>query len=168
MIKKFMCCFTKNKNLLHEKEENINIKYEDTIQFIPPIDEGIVIKVYDGDTITIASKLPYENSRLYRFSVRLNGIDCPEIKGETEEEKECAQIAKNILSNLILNKKVKIKNKKTEKYGRILADIFIEINGNNLHINQFMLDENLAVIYDGKQKKSPKNWLKYYKENIKK
>ena len=55
------------------------VNYEDTIPFIPPITHGKVIKVYDGDTITIAALLPYENSKLYRFSVRINGIDCPEI-----------------------------------------------------------------------------------------
>ena len=159
MIKKFLCCFSKNKNSLLEKEENIT--WNDTIPFIPPIEKGVVIKVYDGDTITIASKLPYENSPLYRFSVRLNGIDCPEIKGKTEEENQCAQLAKNELSNLILNKMVILKNTKTEKYGRILADVFVEINERNIHVNKHMLDKKLAVVYDGKTKKSPENWLDY-------
>ena len=36
------------------------IDYKDTIPFIPPITTGKVIKVYDGDTLTLASKLPYE------------------------------------------------------------------------------------------------------------
>ena len=55
--------------------------WKDTMPFIPPISGGVVIKVYDGDTITIASKLPYKKSPLYRFSVRMNGIDAPELKG---------------------------------------------------------------------------------------
>lgn len=164
MLKKFFCCFNKKEKEFLIIENNINITWENTIPFIPPIEKGIVIKVYDGDTITIASKLPYDNSPLYRFSVRLNGIDCPEIKGKTEEEKLCAEIAKNELSNLILNKIVILKNKKTEKYGRILADVYIEINKRNIHINQYMLDQKLAVIYDGKTKKCPENWLKYYNE----
>ena len=33
------------------------VNYEDTIPFIPPITHGKVIKVYDGDTITIAALL---------------------------------------------------------------------------------------------------------------
>ena len=80
------------------------IDWKDTIEFVPPVEKGIVIKVYDGDTITIASKLPYLSSPLYRFSVRLNGIDCPEIKSKDENEKQCAQIAKKEMSDLILNK----------------------------------------------------------------
>ena len=34
--------------------------YKDTTPFIPPLTYGKVIKVYDGDTLTIASKLPYD------------------------------------------------------------------------------------------------------------
>ena len=33
------------------------VKYE---EFVPPITNGKVIKVYDGDTITIASKMPWK------------------------------------------------------------------------------------------------------------
>ena len=58
-----------------------NIDYNMTTPFIPPIIYG---KVYDGDTITITAKLPYKNSQVYHFSIRLNGIDSPEIKGQTK------------------------------------------------------------------------------------
>ena len=69
-------------NSLYDANEWLNtvdnpIEWKDCIPFVPPIAMGFVIKVYDGDTITIASKLPYPDSPLYRFSVRLNGIDCP-------------------------------------------------------------------------------------------
>ena len=134
------------------------IDWKDTIQFVPPVEKGIVIKVYDGDTITIASKLPYPTSPLYRFSVRLNGIDCPEIKGKDENEKQCAQIAKKEMSDLILNKVVTLKNVQTEKYGRILADVYIE----DLHLNKHMIEKRLAVSYDGGTKISPSNWMNYY------
>lgn len=134
------------------------IDWKNTTQFVPPIEKGIVIKVYDGDTITIASKLPYSTSLLYRFSVRLNGIDCPEIKGNDENEKQCAQIAKQEMSNLVMNKIVTLKNTKTEKYGRILADVYID----DLHLNNYMLEKRLAVTYDGGTKKCPKNWMNYY------
>ena len=135
-----------------------HVDWKDTIPFVPPVDKGMVIKVYDGDTITIASKLPYIESPLYRFSVRLNGIDCPEIKGKSEIEKECAQIAKKELSDLILNKIVSLKNVETEKYGRILADVYLD----DLNLNKHMVDKRLAVVYDGGTKISPSNWMDYY------
>ena len=47
-----------------------NIEYGDTRPFVYPIHYGKVIKVYDGDTITIAAKLPNTDGPVYRFSVR--------------------------------------------------------------------------------------------------
>jgi micrococcal nuclease len=130
------CFFMKSKQ---------TIQWEDTEPFVAPITEGTVIKVYDGDTITIASKLPYLGSPLYRFSVRLAGIDTPEMHG-TEVER--AILARNTLSNLILNKKVKLENVCTEKYGRLLADVYLD----DLHINKWMIDHKHAVPYFGGKK----------------
>ena len=77
------------------------LTWADTVELTFPIQEGYVIKVYDGDTITIAAKLPYIESPLYRFPVRLNGIDAPEIKGKTDDEKIAAKQARDALSQLI-------------------------------------------------------------------
>ena len=123
-----------------------------SIPFVPPITKGEVINVYDGDTITIVSKLPYDASPLYRFSVRLAGIDCAEIKGKTDRERELAQEAKCALQKLILNKIVALKNVKTEKYGRVLADVYL----GDLHLNQWLLDNKYAVQYSGGAKT---NWV---------
>lgn len=181
-IKKIMCSSSENLDINNNLNNNLNNNFNllgtrtifgstdeflnsvkdsnwnNTIPYVPPIEKGLVIKVYDGDSITIVTKLPFINSPIYRFSVRLNGIDCPEIKGLTSSEKECAQIAKKELSNLILNKVVILKNVKTEKYGRILADVYLD----DLYINSYMIQNRLAVEYDGGTKKAPEDWLKYY------
>ena len=145
LFSRFIC--TTNCTNTNESEEPdfTNINMTEVKPFIPPISSGFVVKVYDGDTITIISKLPYKDSALYKFSVRLNGIDCPEIKGDTLKEKQCAQLARDELSKLILNKHVVLRDVKTEKYGRILAEVYLD----DLHLNQYMLDKNLAVKYDG-------------------
>ena len=149
LFSRFMCglstCTNTNNININDQDNFSNINMNEVKPFIPPITSGFVVKVYDGDTITIISKLPYEESSLYKFSVRLNGIDCPEIKGETLKEKQCAQLARDELSKLILNKEIILKNLKTEKYGRILADVYLD----DLHLNQYMLDKKLAVKYDG-------------------
>ena len=137
-----------------------NITYKDTIPFIPPITEGKVVKVYDGDTITIATKLPYENSPYYRFSVRLKGIDCPEMKTKNKDEKECATIARDFLREILMNKMVILKEIELEKYGRILADVYL----NEQNISLILCEKKLAVKYDGGTKQSPDNWMEYYKE----
>lgn len=145
------------KNNSNYMEDGTNIKMEDTVEFTFPIKGGRVIKCYDADTITIASKLPYNESPLYRLSVRLNGIDAPEIKGKSEEEKEVAKQARDFVSNLVLNKYVRLENVESEKYGRILADVYI----GDVHVNELLVKERYAVKYDGGTKRTPASWLKY-------
>lgn len=141
-------------SMLCRTKKNIqDIKWSDTKPFVPPINSGYVIKVYDGDTITIASKMPFINSPIYRFSVRLSGIDSPEIKGKTIIEKELAINARDALQNKIMNKTITLKNVSLEKYGRILADVYCD----GIHINQWMLDNKFALPYDGGTKVS--EWI---------
>jgi micrococcal nuclease len=137
----------------------MDVKYEDTIEFTFPITEGKVIKVYDADTITIASKLPYNESPIYRLSVRLNGIDTPEIRGKdvSEEEKKAGYLARDYVANLTRDKFVRLENIQTEKYGRILADVFVD----EIHLNELLIKERYAVKYDGGHKVKPTSWLKY-------
>jgi len=137
--------------------EEPDIKIEDTVEFTFPIKSGRVIKCYDADTITIASKLPYDASPLYRLSVRLNGIDAPEIKGKSAEEKEVAKEARDFVSNLVLNKVIRLENVESEKYGRILADVYL----GDVHLNELLLKERYAVKYDGGTKLKPVSWLRY-------
>lgn len=141
------------------REDGDDISWNDTVEFIHPIKGGRVIKVYDADTITIASKLPYNESPLYRFQVRLNGIDAPEIKGTdvSEEEKGAAKLARDYVSNLIYNKYVRLENVSNEKYGRILADVYL----GNTNINELLVKERYAVKYDGGTKVKPKSWVRY-------
>lgn len=153
----------KNQNKLPTEkkfmEDGTDITLEDTVPFVFPIKGGRVIKVYDADTITIASKLPYEESPVYRLPVRLNGIDTPEMKGKniSDDEKNASINARDFVSNLTLNKFVRLENVTSEKYGRILADVYI----GDVHLNNLLLKDRFAVPYDGGTKKKPISWLKY-------
>ncbi len=135
-----------------------HITYKDTVSFVPPVTHGKVVKVYDGDTLTLASKLPYANSPVYRFQVRFSGIDCPEIKGKTESEKQVAQLAKQFVSARVLHKIVELQSVELEKYGRLLARVYCD----GFCLNDELCVERLAVAYDGGTKQSPENWLDYY------
>lgn len=159
-----LCCKRKfkktklNKVIIKNKKNDITylkkISYSDTLPFIPLIEYGKVIKVYDGDTITVASKLPFDDSPIYRFSVRLAGIDSPEIKGQSLTEINLAIKSRDALHKLIYGKVVEIRNHRKEKYGRLLADIYF----NDIHVNQWMINNNLAVIYNGGKKNRPDHW----------
>ena len=136
-----ICCITDNSYLK-------DITTKDTEIFIPQIIYAKVINVYDGDTITVASKLPFKSSPIYRFSVRLRSIDSPEIKGESKKEYELAIKSRDALHGLIFGKIIELKNNGKEKYGRLLADIYLD----GIHINKWMLDNKYAVEYDGGKK----------------
>lgn len=139
--------------------EIVEIKWEDTVEFTFPVKSGQVIKVYDADTITIAAMLPYPESPLYRLHVRLNGIDTPEMKGKdvSNEEKQAAVLARDFVSDLVLHKIVRLENVSSDKYGRVLADVYI----GDVHLNKLLVQERYAVEYDGGTKKKPVSWLNY-------
>ena len=134
-----------------------------TKPFIPPVASGQVIKVYDGDTITIGTTLIFKNSMLktikedYRFSIRLTGIVCPELQSRDPDEKMVATYVKYQLIDKIVGKYIKLKNVETEKYGRILAEVYL----GKENINNWLIENKFAVEYNGGTKNTPKNWLNY-------
>ena len=104
-------------------------------------------KVYDGDTITIITKLRLFGPK-YKFSLRLRGIDAPEMKTKMFMKKVAIK-SRDWLSNKILEKNY---NKNlTEKYGRLLADIFYK---NKVSLNKQLANNKLTVIYDGGKEKN--------------
>ena len=139
-----------------------NITYKTAIPFVPPIRFGKVVKVYDGDTITVASRL-HENSPVYRFQVRLAGIDCPEMKTQNETEKQCAKLAKQLIIDSCLNQIVELRDVELEKYGRILAKVYC----GTVCLNNLLCEHHLAVAYDGGTKKCPEDWMIYYNQSQK-
>lgn len=111
------------------------------------------IKVVDGDTIDAYIQIPmgFKITASTTQRLRLMGIDTPELRprrGTDEEkaaEKEAAKKAKQYVSNMILDKKIKIQTYKADSFGRYLADIWITIDGIEIHLNQDLLDRGYAV-----------------------
>ena len=103
------------------------------------------IKNYDGDTIK------FDIEQLHpiigkNISVRVRGVDTPEIKGKCIEEKTLAKKSKIAVKNELENaKKINLKNVGRDKYFRILADV--EYDGKNL--SSFLINNNFAIPYDG-------------------
>jgi endonuclease YncB( thermonuclease family) len=134
------------------------VTYDIAEKFVPPISYGKVVKVYDGDTITVATPLDYTRAPIYHFSVRLRGIDSPEIRGSSPEEKAAATKSRDALAAKILNQMVFLQNIDTEKYGRVLADVYLEKSGSGpskghgaekQSISEWMLENHYAVTYNG-------------------
>lgn len=133
---------------------------KDCKRFIPNIKYGKVVKVYDGDTITIATKFMNDDN-FYKFSVRLRNIDTPELRSKDSNERLCAKCARHFLAGLILNTVVTLKNVDYDKYGRILADIYLE----ETNICDVMIKEKVAIQYSGGKKNSNFDWYTFYNEN---
>jgi micrococcal nuclease len=111
-----------------------------------------VVKVYDGDTITVEVR---RHGRWVLQSIRLAGIDTPELRTKNPLERDAAERARDALSQGILHRHVWLHCHGREKYGRILADVFpvsyFRTRGDPSW-NQWMLDTQLACSYDGKTK----------------
>lgn len=114
-----------------------------------------VLKNYDGDTLTV--NIPDVPPLLGKnISVRVFGIDTPEVRTKNQCEKEAGRIARNLVSSTLKNaKKVELHNVQRDKYFRILADVMVD--GKSL--KDILLKNNLAYAYDGGTKKHP-DWCK--------
>jgi endonuclease YncB( thermonuclease family) len=63
--------------------------------------------------------------------------------------------ARDLLHDKIYGEMVELKNVGNEKYGRILADVYLH----NENINQWLINEHIAVPYDGGKKQTwTNNW----------
>lgn len=136
---------------------------EECVEYIPTT--GFVVSVYDGDTFTLAV-WNQEIQKWTKWPVRVAGIDCPELRTKNANEKTIALKAKAFVESVILKKRVQLKNVSREKYGRILADIFIEHEVKSL--NEMLLEQRLAVAYDGGTKKIIDDWVEFHQQPTKK
>ena len=89
-----------------------------------------VVKVYDGDTFTVEA-YPWPGLEA-KASVRIDGVDTPEIRGMCEAEKQKAIEAREFVKGLILGEVVQLENVKHGKYaGRVVAMVILD-GGENL------------------------------------
>jgi micrococcal nuclease len=115
-----------------------------------------VLSVHDGDTFTIqlSDQLSIFGSKI---SVRVKGIDAPEIHGKGKCEYAKAQEAKHELETLLnTSKNVTLKSIARDKYFRLLADVYADDH----NVSDILLSKKLAYPYNGKTK-AQMNWCRY-------
>ena len=90
---------------------------------------GKVVKIYHGNTILIETNSLSSDSPVYRFYVKLRGVDIPSIGIESSEhDKEIAYKSYCVLSATILGKTVSIRNVEASTIDNdpLIADVFLE------------------------------------------
>ncbi len=101
--------------------------------------------VVDGDTLDVEIDLGFGVSISRR--VRLKGINAAETKTKDDVEKTKGMIAKQwLINHLSLNQEWIIETSKEDKYGRTLGVLYTKEC--KLSLNQRMLDEGVAVVYE--------------------
>ena len=91
---------------------------------------GVVVKVYDGDTLTLQN-----NNGIYK--IRLAGIDAP------ESRQAYGNVSRNYLYNMVRDRFVYAEVHDKDRYGRYVAKIMLD----NTDVNAEMLRAGLAWHY---------------------
>jgi len=103
---------------------------------------------YDGDTCYVVAKTLPDN--LKNMSIRILGIDTPEIRGKCLEEKSLALQGRAFANDMFKNAdNIEFRNLKWDKYGgRILADVYID----GISYKDKIIEAGLAREYYGDKK----------------
>lgn len=121
-----------------------------------------VESVYDGDTITVITRLPREPFHSYKF--RLAGLDTPELRVSRGDPDRVAhkaaglEVKRRLEAKIPVGTVVIIECTAEDKYGRLLGDIHLTRASpgrgwrKTESVNQWLVDNHLALAYDGGKK----------------
>lgn len=100
---------------------------------------GYVERVIDGDTLKVRLDLGF--GTFSRHTLRLRGIDCPEMSTKAGEE------AKAFVQSYIKEaQRIIVRSSRSDKYDRYLADVFLPAEeGKFIYLNNLLLENGHAV-----------------------
>lgn len=107
---------------------------------------GKVSRVIDGDSCVVNFPI---DGKPWSFSMRLLGIDCPEMRTRDLREKEMGLKAKKLVESLVLDRIVAFHLGDFDKYGRLLGRI--KTRG-DVDVADHLVENNLARPYTGGKK----------------
>lgn len=110
-----------------------------------------VVHIYDGDTMHVVFK---EFGNYYKWNCRVQGVDTPEIRTKNAKEKEFGYQVRDILRDRMLDKIVKIRTYDFDKYGRLLIDVFMPDEEDEVMLSQWLIQNKYAHAYDGGTKET--------------
>jgi endonuclease YncB( thermonuclease family) len=125
-----------------EKQATASVTNDENLFILSP---DQVVDVYDGDTfkIDLPSMHPLFGDDL---SIRLFGVDTPEMRGTTDEVKALAMQAQQVTEKALKGaSKIELRNPQRGKYFRIISEVWID--GESLA--DMLKAKGLAKDYDG-------------------
>ena len=109
-----------------------------------------VTRILDGDTLDVTIDLGF-STKLVKQRIRMLGIDTPESRTRTLEEKARGLLSKQYLKDMCpVGSTIRLISHSKGKFGRILGEIFTK--DSETSINKIMCDEGYAVEYFGGNK----------------
>lgn len=104
-----------------------------------------IASIYDGDTFKINLNC---SLAVYceKVPVRVRGVDTPEIKGQTEREKQLAQKAKAFTKDFLAREPISLANCGRDKYFRLLCDV---TNGEGKDLARELIKRDYGYSYQG-------------------
>lgn len=108
---------------------------------------ALIISITDGDSLKV--QITLWPGQTLETSIRIAGIDTPELRGRCEKEKKLAAEARNALAELLpLQQSVLLSHVESDKYGgRFLASVR---TADGVDVGGELLKRELAVSYSGK------------------
>ena len=121
-------------------------------------------RVVDGDTVDVHIDLGF-GVWLHHERVRLEGIDCPEVRTRDDVEKIFGFAAKQRVVDLVSLEGLELISKQFNgKFGRILGDF--KIQGDDRTLTEILLEEHHAVVYGLNDEDKQKAYLANQKKLI--
>lgn len=110
---------------------------------------GKVVKIADGDTITVL----HDGEQM---KIRLSGIDAP------EKAQPFGNAAKQNMTDMVFGKEVHVEDRKKDRYGRTIGRVWVAVDGceevdcpMTLDVSLALLTQGLAWHYKTYQKEQP-------------
>ena len=122
--------------------------------------EADYVSNYDADTVTVnlpsVRKADFDGSMEVfwkNISVRIIGIDAPEMKGDCANETKKAKAAQKLVEGWLKKAKhIELVNPSRDKYFRLLAEIHVD----GQSIGELLIEAGIAFPYDGGPR--PNHW----------
>jgi len=124
--------------------------------------DGKLVRVIDGDTVILELSKVFSyavdfgfhikevimNRKVATVTLRLLGLDTPELRTKDEEIKDKAIQAKNELERLLNLGALHVETTKADSFGRYLATIHVtDEKGVRTNVNRTLIEQGFAVPY---------------------